>query len=82
LERLLEEAGLRAERWSFRIRLTQEAYSDWLKIPVLTNNLLGGIDPDERARAIDAAFTRIDPRSWRWERWSGWTAWKSNAAKL
>jgi len=77
LEKLLEEAGLKPEHWSFRVRVTQEAYRDWLKIPVLTNNLLVGIDPDERARAIDLAFTRVDPHSWRWEHWAGWTAWKS-----
>ncbi len=76
MEALLEGAGLKPARWDFRIRLTQAAYRDWLKIPVITNNLLPGMDPGERARAIDAAFSRVDEESWRWERWIGWTAWK------
>ena len=45
----LEAAGLRPVSWSFRVRLTQAAYRDWLKIPVLTNRLLPGLRPQERA---------------------------------
>jgi hypothetical protein len=76
MERLLAAAGLQPERWSFRQRFPQAAYRDWLKIPVLTNRLLGGLDPLERARRIDAAYRRCPRDSWRWERWVGWTAWK------
>jgi hypothetical protein len=48
-----------------------------MKIPVLTDALLDGIEPDLRARLVDAAYARCDAASWRWEAWIGWTAWKS-----
>lgn len=76
ITRFLAAAGLRPERWSFRQRLTQEAYRDWLKIPVLTDRLLPGLHPLERARRIDSAYRRASQDSWRWESWLGWTAWK------
>jgi SAM-dependent methyltransferase len=76
VETRLVRAGLRPRRWTFRLRLSQVTYRDWLKIPVLTDWMLSGLDPDERARRIDEAFLQVDPDSWRWERWSGWTAWK------
>jgi hypothetical protein len=72
---MLHAAGFHAERWSVSQRLTQEAYRDWLKIPVTTDALLGDLDAGERARRIDAAFQRVDPHAWRRERWTGWTAW-------
>jgi SAM-dependent methyltransferase len=72
----LQVAGLRSESWSFRLRLTQEAYRDWLKIPVLTNRLLPGLHPLERVRRIEAAYRQCPRDSWRWESWRGWTAWK------
>jgi SAM-dependent methyltransferase len=75
IDALLETAGFRPERWSFRVRVTQECLRDWLKIPVLTDALLAGLPPLERARKIDAAFERCDTASWRWEAWKGWTAW-------
>ena len=70
----LSQVGLRPRRWTFRVRFTQAAYRDWLKLPVLTDWMLGDVDADERARNIDEAFSRVDPASWRWERWTGWTA--------
>jgi hypothetical protein len=70
----LRRAGLRSRRWTFRLRFTQAAHRDWLKLPVLTDWMLGDVDADERARQIDEAFVRVDPASWRWERWTGWTA--------
>jgi hypothetical protein len=73
---LLRRAHLRSQSWSFRYRLTQRAYADWLKIPVLTERLLPGVDPAERARRIDSALAAADRDSWKWERWRGWTAWK------
>jgi SAM-dependent methyltransferase len=76
MEALLAAAGLRPERWTFRVRLTQEAYRDWLRIPVLTDWLLAGLDPDERECRLEEAFAYTDAASWRWERWTGWTAWK------
>lgn len=75
LEKMLSRAGFRSERWSFSIRLTQRAWCDWLKVPVVSEGLLGGVAPRERARCLDAAFARCDPASWRHERWLGWTAW-------
>ena len=77
---LLVAAGLRPERWTFRLRLTQDALRDWLKIPVLTDSLLPELDPDERAQAVEEAFRRADPGSWRWVGWSGWTAWKATSS--
>jgi SAM-dependent methyltransferase len=74
--RMLEAAGFMPVCWSFRLRVTQAAYANWLKIPVLTDRLFAGIDPAERARRIDMALAAADPASWKWERWYGWTAWK------
>ena len=74
VEALLSDAGLRPRRWTFRVRFTQDAFRDWLKLPVLTDWMMDGADVDERARHIDEAFARVDARSWRWERWTGWTA--------
>ncbi len=71
---LLAAAGLKPRRWSFELRLTQAALRDWLKITPLTDALLPGLDPDERATAVDAAYAQADPGSWRCERWRGWTA--------
>ena len=72
----LTACGLIPCSWSFTLRLTQRAYRDWLKIPVLTDRLLGSLDADERACAIDAAYAGVDAASWRPERWLGWTAWR------
>jgi len=72
----LREAGLRARSWTFRVRLTQEAYAAWLKIPVVAGRMLAGLAPGERARRIDAALNAVDRSCWKWERWRGWTAWK------
>jgi SAM-dependent methyltransferase len=74
VEAFLFEAGLRPRRWTFRVRFTQGAFRDWLKLPVLTDWMLDDADADDRARNIDEAFARVDPASWRWERWTGWTA--------
>jgi ubiquinone/menaquinone biosynthesis C-methylase UbiE len=73
----LHAAGFRAQSWSFRLRLTQDSYADWLKIPVLTDGMLGGLTPKARAQRIDAALESADRSSWKWERWRGWTAWKA-----
>jgi len=73
----LRAAGLRARSWSFRVRFTQEAYADWLKIPVLTDRMLAGLAPGVRAQSIDRALALADRSSWKWECWHGWTAWKA-----
>jgi SAM-dependent methyltransferase len=76
VEAMLSAAGFAPVCWSFRVRITQAEYAAWLKIPVLTDRLLAGIDAVERARRIDAALAAADACSWKWERWYGWTAWK------
>lgn len=76
IEGLLNHAGFRPVGWGVRGRLTQAEYRDWLKIPVLTNGLLGPWSAAERAARIDAAFAKSDAASWRWEAWRGWSAWK------
>jgi SAM-dependent methyltransferase len=76
LEALLAAAGLRAERWRVRVRLTQAAYRDWLKIPVVSEGMLAGRTAAARARLLDAAGAATDAGAWRWETWLGWTAWK------
>lgn len=78
ITQFLKAAGLRPHSYSFRLRLTQEAYRDWLKIPILTNRLLPGLHPLERVRCIEAAYDRCSQDSWRWESWRGWTAWKND----
>jgi SAM-dependent methyltransferase len=77
VEVLLQGAGLAPQRWETRVRLTQPAFRDLLKIPVHTDWLLGDLAPEERAARIDEAYARTDPDSWRWEGWYGWTAWKA-----
>lgn len=72
----LEAAGYLVEPWAFRARMTQTAYAEWLKIPVLTDGMLAGLAPAARARRIDAALALVDRMSWKWEHWRGWTAWK------
>jgi len=74
IDALLAESGYQSEKWSIKTRLTQGAYRDWLKIPVLTDWLLGDLEPDARAEHIDAAFKNVDPDSWRWEAWYVWSA--------
>ncbi len=76
VEAKLRDAGFRSVGWGVRGKLTQEEYRDWLKIPVLTDALLGHWTAAERAERIDAAFSKSDAASWRWEAWRGWTAWK------
>jgi SAM-dependent methyltransferase len=76
LTAMLRRVDLRTQCWDFRYRLTQAAYADWLKIPVLTEGLFPGVEPADRARRIDSALARADRESWKWERWRGWTAWK------
>jgi SAM-dependent methyltransferase len=73
---LLAAAGLQARRWQQRQRLSQTAWADWLKIPVLSAPLWPHLPADERARRIDAALAEVDASSWRHETWLGWTAWR------
>lgn len=75
----LRDAGLRPRAWSFRIRFTQTAYADWLKIPLVGAPLLPALAPSARARRIEAALQAADASSWKWERWRGWTAFKDAA---
>ncbi|HEY5861716.1 MAG TPA: class I SAM-dependent methyltransferase [Casimicrobiaceae bacterium] len=77
VERMLAAIGLRAERWSFELRLTQAALRDWLKIPPVSEGFFAGRSPEERERRLDAAYAEVDHRSWRRERWLGWTAWRA-----
>jgi SAM-dependent methyltransferase len=72
----LHEAGLRARGWSFRVRLTQDAYAAWLEIPAVGGRLLAGLDLAARAARIAEGLAAVDRASWKWERWRGWTAWK------
>lgn len=72
----LHEAGLQVQRWQQRQRLSQAAWRDWHKIPVITDTRWPGLDAEERARRIDAAAAGLDMASWRPERWLGWTAWR------
>ncbi|MEO8595656.1 MAG: class I SAM-dependent methyltransferase [Candidatus Solibacter sp.] len=73
---LLRAAGFEPWRWCMRARFTQEDLRDWMKIPVLTESLLGGMPADERAALVDGAYAECDGGSWRWEMWTGWTAWR------
>jgi SAM-dependent methyltransferase len=79
IDEWLKAAGLQASPWSFRVRISQASYAEWLKIPVLTEELLGGLSPQARAGRIDEALQSVDSSSWKWEQWRGWTAWKSSA---
>ncbi len=76
IEDILRRKGFLSTRWCMRTKVTQSALRDWLRIPVLTDALLGEFSAAERANLIDAVFAGCDAASWRWETWTGWTAWK------
>jgi len=76
IETSLGQQGWISVRWEGTYRFTQEAYRDWMKIPVLTDTLLAGTDPQERARTLDELFQELDAKSWKREHWIGWTAWR------
>ncbi len=76
LSHWLRQAGLQPLAWQHSQRLTQAAWRDWLKIPVLTQQWWPGLSAQARAERIDAACRGLDPHSWRHERWLGWTAWR------
>jgi SAM-dependent methyltransferase len=82
INQFLLKSGLTVRTWRFRQQITQEAYRDWLKIPILTNHWFEGLDADERAQRIDRAFNYVDRTSWRWEEWSGWTASRGRAGDV
>lgn len=79
---LLSECGLTSSCWRFRQPLTQGAYRDWLKIPVLSNQWFPSMPAMERAARIEAAFRGADSAAWRWEVWTGWTASRSVASPV
>jgi SAM-dependent methyltransferase len=81
VDALLRAVGLEPTRWEARVRLTQDAFRDLLKIPAHTDWLLGALEPEERAARIDEAYARTDHDSWRWEGWYGWTAWKGDPSQ-
>jgi hypothetical protein len=56
--------------------LTEAAYRDWLKIPVMDDVRLRGMPASDRAAHIDEAFEGSRRGSQRWEHWTGWTAWR------
>ena len=76
IEEMLLAAGLAPRRWEARTRFSYPAYRDWLKIPVNTDGLFGGMPADARAALIDEVYDKVDRRSWRWEHWTGFTAWR------
>jgi len=76
IDAALHAAGLFPWRWEHRQRLTQSAWRDWLRLPLLTARLWPGVPADERAGRISQAAAEADPDAWRPERWLGWTAWK------
>jgi SAM-dependent methyltransferase len=76
VEATLTDAGFELSRWMFRVRLTQACLSDWRRIPVITDALLGALDAAERDARIDEACQALNDDSWKWEGWTGWTAWK------
>ena len=82
INQCLSSCGLTVRTWRFRQRITQQAYRDWLKIPVLTDHWFESLSADERAQQIDRAFDCVDSTSWRWEEWSGWTAARGSVADV
>lgn len=69
LEGWLRESGFSPEFRHFEIRFTQAMLRDWLRIPVITDALLGDLDLDARDHRIEAAYEAVDPESFRWEGW-------------
>jgi hypothetical protein len=74
LDLLLQASGLDPARSQFRVRISLECQRDWLKIPVLTERMMPGVEADDRVRRIDAAYARLPRGSWKWEGWYVWTA--------
>ena len=72
----LRSAGLSPERWKFEISITLSCQADWLRIPVLTDALLGELDLEQRDARMDEAERSLDASSWKIEEWTGWIAWK------
>jgi len=76
IDSMLRSQGLLATHWCLNARLSQVAYKDWLKIPVISNGFFPGLNSASRDQLIEQAFQQVDTHSWRWECWRGWTAWK------
>jgi SAM-dependent methyltransferase len=77
IDKMLRSQGLSPVHWHYNYRLTQAAYKDWLKIPVISNGFFPGIASNIRNQIIEEAFQQVDASAWRWECWRGWTAWDS-----
>lgn len=70
LAALLAECGLSPQLERLEYRLTQRELRDWLRIPVLTDALLGDLAAEARDALIDAAFAATDAQSYRFEGWT------------
>lgn len=62
--------GFTPSRSSTRLRLTQEAYRDWLALPPVNDTLLGKVPPEDRPAILARWAESLDLSSWRWESWA------------
>lgn len=62
--------GFTMSRSSTRLRLTQDAYCDWLALPPVNDTLLGKVPPEDRPAIVAGQACSLDKSSWRWETWA------------
>lgn len=62
--------GFFLSRSSIRLRLTQDAYRDWLALPPVNETLLGQVPPEDRPALLARCSDGLDMSSWRWETWA------------
>ena len=70
LAKAFSDQGFAMSRSSIRLRLTQQAYLDWLALPPVNDTLLGRIPPEVRLDILTRCAEGLDMSSWRWETWA------------
>lgn len=70
LTEAFHDHGFCMSRSNIRLRLTQDAYRDWLALPPVNDTLLGQVPPEERPKLINRCAEDLDMSSWRWETWA------------
>lgn len=70
LAQAFRENGFSMARSDTRLRLTQQAYLDWMALPPVNDTLLGQVRPEDRPAFLARIAEDLDMSSWRWERWA------------
>lgn len=70
LTQAFRENGFSMVRSDTRLKLTQQAYLDWMALPPVNETLLGQIPPEDRPALLSRLAGDLDMSSWRWETWA------------